>query len=123
MSLPLQLAAVEEEKRVLEAERSEMRASHTTSLEDLRVQSEKDLKFINIELWLCASGDKSDLVRDSMSSSDSRSACFNRHKTDPHEKDQVNLTNDKSKQNNKSYMICLYSQSRNTKRCTCDKNG
>ena len=49
MSLPLQLAAVEEEKRVLEAERSEMRASHTTSLEDLRVQSEKDLKFINIE--------------------------------------------------------------------------
>ena len=45
---------------------------------------------------LCASGDKSDLVRDSMSSSDSRSASFNRHKTDPHEKDQVNLTNDKS---------------------------
>ena len=45
---------------------------------------------------LYASGDRSDLVRDSMSSSDSRSASFNSHKTDPHEKDQVNFTNDKS---------------------------
>ena len=34
---------------MLEAERTEMRASHTSSLEDLRVQSEKDLKFSNIE--------------------------------------------------------------------------
>ena len=34
---------------MLEAERTDMRASHTSSLEDLRVQSEKDLKFSNIE--------------------------------------------------------------------------
>ena len=44
----LQLAAVEEEKRVLEMKRSELHENYS-SLEDLRVQAEKDLKFINIE--------------------------------------------------------------------------
>ena len=47
--LLFQLAAVEEEKRVLEVQQSQLQESHTSSLQDLRLEAEKDLKFINIE--------------------------------------------------------------------------